>query len=253
MNKNTLLGIVIGGVITIVSAYYYFDLGKNRRVPVYQFKNRSSLIFDKSNYTSKIKLLFNDSTVVSENVYLSTLVFWNKGNLPIIKEDVRKDLYLYCTDSTSKILDYKILSQKESGISNFTLLQTHNKLKINWDYFDPGFGFLVQIIYTGTKSTEIKISGYVLGTEVKELPISVGLTRWYRGLLLVYLCTIPFYIISIWKISRQKKEELNEMTVRFFKYEIKRHYVTIAWFTFLIATVLLFLILKDILLVNAPF
>jgi hypothetical protein len=164
MNKNTLYGIVLGGIISILIAYFFFDLGKNSRMPVYQFNNTSSLIFDKSNYTPKIKLLCDDSIIVSENVYLTTLAFWNKGNLPIRKEDMRKDFYIYCSDSTSKILDYKILSQKESGISNFTLLRTQHGLKINWDYFDPGFGFLLQLIYTGTKSTKIKISGYVLGT-----------------------------------------------------------------------------------------
>ena len=51
----------------------------------------------------------------------TTLVIWNNGKLPITKQDLRRDFYIYCSDSSSNILDYKILDEKEKGISNFQL------------------------------------------------------------------------------------------------------------------------------------
>jgi hypothetical protein len=143
-------------VVTLFGIFLAFYIGKEKkREPVYFVKNKPSLIFDKSNSSPKIKLLVDDTLLIAQNIYITTLEVWNKGKLPITKEDIREDFYVYCSDSLSKILDFKILDEKESGISKFKLLQINRGLKINWDYFDPGLGFLFQIIYSGSKSSEV--------------------------------------------------------------------------------------------------
>jgi len=83
---------ILGLIITILGIGLAFYYGKERkREPVYLVKNKPSLIFDKSNSSSKIKILVNDSLLITQNIYITTIEVWNKGKLPIAKEDIRKD------------------------------------------------------------------------------------------------------------------------------------------------------------------
>jgi hypothetical protein len=242
------IGLVVA-ILSIVLAFYFAR--EKKREPVYMIKNKPSLIFDKSSSSPKIKLLVDDTLLITQNIYVTTLEIWNKGRLPITKEDIREDFYVSCSDSLSKILDYKILDEKEKGISNFKLLPIDNGLKIVWDYFDPGFGFLFQIIYSGSFSSEVKISGYVLDTEVKRFQWAQGSSKLIRILFYSLLGMFPLYIFMSWfTYSRRKKFK----GLR--KHDKPTNYRIIFFLTILIIAMLIvwFIYFKDdILKVNIPF
>jgi hypothetical protein len=253
IKKNiwSILGLIIT-VISIILAFYFAK--EKKREPVYFVKNKPSLIFDKSNSIPKIKLLVDDSLLITQNVYITTLEVWNKGDLPITKEDIRKDFIIYCSDSLTKILDYKILEEKEKGVSKFKLLPLDRGLKIDWDYFDPGFGFLFQIIYSGTKSSEVKISGYVLDTEVKPFQKSAGIGKMDRILFYVLIACLPCYIGLTWFYYKYRKRFKNMRLQRIFKNMKNYQFLMLMTVIIIVFIVIWFLLFKDdILKINPPF
>jgi len=169
MSKDTVWGIVIGAVVTFGASALFFGLGNKKKEPVYTILNSSSLIYDSDNSSPKIKVLLEDSVPIRENVYVTTIAVWNKGKLGILKEDVRKPFYIFCSDSIGRLLDSKIIQQNDPEDSNFRLTQVGDSLKIDWDYFDSKYGCNIQIIYLGNNETEILLTGKIEGGSVKEV------------------------------------------------------------------------------------
>jgi hypothetical protein len=175
MNKDTIWGVVIGGLITFICSFFFFHLSVAKREPVYTIIKSPSIIYDKTNSSPRIKILVDDSLSISENIYVTTIALWNKGKLPINHEDIRKDIFLYCLDKRqqTKILDVKIIEQNDPQISNFRVIPLNrNTLQILWDYFDPNYGCKIQVIYSGNENTRMVIAGTVLDTDVKEVNIN---------------------------------------------------------------------------------
>jgi uncharacterized membrane protein YeaQ/YmgE (transglycosylase-associated protein family) len=157
---------IIGVVITII----IYEFSNKSKEPVYSILKEPTLIYDKDNASSNFKLITNDSIIVQENVYVTTMVVWNNGELEIKKDDVRKKIKIKISNQ-GKILEYKITKQTNPEISNFKLNIKDNELLVNWDFFDPKFGFEFQIIYSGTEDTKIEVDGYIIGTQVKEVTL----------------------------------------------------------------------------------
>ena len=145
----------------IMSIYFYYDSIKVKKI-LYEIVEPTSLIYDSENSSSTIKLIINDSIPIRENVYLFTGKIWNGGDLPILQTDIRKDLTFYFAD-VKRILDFKIVRQREDSIANFKLVKENDKsLKVNWNYFDPGYGFIYQVIYVGEEDAKFEMRGKIL-------------------------------------------------------------------------------------------
>ncbi len=199
---------IIVGIIGCVLAVYLYKLSNKEREPVYAVKKAPSLIFDKDNSSPKIKLLSSDSIVVNQNVYVTSLAIWNNGELPIEKVDVRKDFKIEVPNGV-QILDYKIVQETHPGISKFRIVPDDGQLNIDWEYFDPEFGLEMQLMYSGEADDEIKISGYVLGTEMKKVEQrNTFLSRknriWFKGLAVLYLALI----VAIFYTLRAKSKNV---------------------------------------------
>ncbi len=201
MKRETILSIIITAIISVIVGYYFWGRDPKISNPVITITNSPALIFDKSVSSPKIKLVVNDSIPISENVYLITIAVWNNGNKSIEKEDVRKDFYLLFQDSSIHILDYRIVSENLSGTANFTLHQTsERRFKINWDYFDPDYGFKVQFIFTGERQTPISFSGSAVGAKFGSVTLKDPDTNKMLIGLIILLCLagiIPVILIPV--------------------------------------------------------
>jgi hypothetical protein len=189
---------ILGWIIPILVTIYLFILADKKMQPAYAIVNTPSLIFDKSSSGSKIKLLINDSLETTNNVYVTTLVFWNKGKLQINKEDVRQNFFINCTDSVSRIIDYKVLKEHSPINDNFKITRDNNILKIDWRYFDPGSGFEIQIIYSGTNQTKIQINGSLLGSEIREVKFKPKINDRDKTSLIIGLILSVVFIVGLW-------------------------------------------------------
>jgi uncharacterized membrane protein YjfL (UPF0719 family) len=157
---------IVTFILGIIASYIFYIYSNKEREPVYAIKKEPSLIYDKSAATPRIKLLSDDSLIVNDNVYVASIVIWNNGSLEIQKSDVRKD-FIISVSEKAKILDYKILNQVKPEISKFKLIPFQNTLKLDWDFFDPGFGAEIQLIYSANEKSRIEVDGYVLGNQIK--------------------------------------------------------------------------------------
>lgn len=191
-------------LISIMLSIIFYYNGKNIKEISYSINNESSLIFDSKNSTSKIKLIEFDSVKIPNNVYLISGTIWNSGNKPILKEDIRKSLTIELSKK-SRILDYKIVKEKEKEISKFYLSQIcNNILEVHWSYFDPDYGFYYQIIYTSEDISEINIKGKVL--DISDFrKVKPNKSRFTSTLLLLSLSFITIILLVIIIIKKYKR------------------------------------------------
>ncbi|MFD2565525.1 hypothetical protein [Aquimarina rubra] len=185
---------VIVGIVGVVITIIFYEFSNKMKEPVYSIVKEPSLIFDKENATSNFKLLSKDSTIIQQNVYVTTIVAWNNGDLEISKGDVRKKIKVTVSDQ-NEILEYKITKQTNPEISNFKLKQFENELIVDWDYFDPKFGFEFQVIYSGTEETQIEMEGYIIGAKVKKVALRPkGAFNKYFG---IFALIVNIYLVFI--------------------------------------------------------
>jgi hypothetical protein len=149
---------IVSLVLAVISIYN----GRKIRNISYQINQPIAKIFDSENSTPALKLIERDSVPITENVYLLTGIIWNNGNLPITKEDVREAISIKLINC-KRILDYKLVKQSDPSIAKFSLTKRNNNtLNIDWSYFDPGYGFNFQIVYSGKEDPGFLINGKVL-------------------------------------------------------------------------------------------
>lgn len=196
---------VVVGLIGIGLTVLFYEYSNKERAPVYSVKKEPSIIFDKNNSSPKIKLLSNDSIVIEKNVYITSLVLWNNGDLEINKEDLRKNFEIK-TKGNVEILDYSIVNQTHPDISKFRIKDEGNSLKIDWDFFDPKFGFELQVIYAGDNESEILIDGYVLGAEIKKVTSRKKNSIIGYFIAINLLAFIYFFITFIKRLIKDKRD-----------------------------------------------
>lgn len=155
------VSIVLAILSIALSVVFYIKSIKERQVSYY-ITETPSLIFDSKISSPIIKILEKDTIPIKDNVYLLTGTIWNSGDLTISKSDVRLPIIISLLNS-NRILDIKIVKEKDSRTANFLLTKVDDKsYQVNWDYFDPGYGFSFQIIYAGDIDPKFKLDGVIL-------------------------------------------------------------------------------------------
>jgi len=153
---------IVLAILGIASGFFFYLNSKKNKAISYNITEPSSLIYDSKNSSSAIKVIEKDSIPIKDNVYILTGTIWNSGNLPITNEDVRQNLSLNLA-SSKKILDFKIIKQTDPSIAKFNLTSKDGKsLSLSWKYFDPGYGFKFQIIYSGYENSQFNLTGKIL-------------------------------------------------------------------------------------------
>jgi len=188
---------IVTACIGIACTVAFYEFGKKELEISYYIKKLPSKIFDRDNASSKIQVHLSDSTVIEDNVYVTNFVIWNSGELEIKKSDVREQITIEGNDI--EILDFSIVDAVYPDISNFNIVVTNGVHTLDWDYFDPSFGLEVQVIYAGTDESELKINGYVLGSNIvkyKTPKQKSPTSKWYL------LVSMFITITCIWMVMR---------------------------------------------------
>lgn len=201
-------------IIAILVFTVGYFVNKRERKPSYYVKKEPSKIYDKTSTSPTLTLIQNDSVTINENVYVTNFVLWNEGKIEINNDDLRKEIKVIAPKS-AKILDYKIVNQFKEDISKFTAKQIDNEIIINWDYFDPGHGLELQIIYSNSNETNLSIVGEVLGNEVqqKDPPKKFKISDHYIALIVIVF--VLLYNIAAWtKKPTESDKKIDLITVR---------------------------------------
>lgn len=172
INSKDIILLVLGSIIfPIITEFLLPYMLKENYEPVYSVSRFSRLLDYNGKKPENLLMVINDTVTVSTNAYLYEIVFWNNGKKEIAKKDVRSPFKLSPQKGT-KFANVTLLSITEPNISGFQLYPENEKYTIDWKYFEPNFGFKVQAIVLGEKSSAPIIEGYVPQHRVKEVNLS---------------------------------------------------------------------------------
>ncbi len=165
-NIGTIVSILLG-LLSIVLAICLYFVQKKESGLSFTYNKETSMIFNKQN-AHGLKLYEKDSILINKNVYLLQGSVWNSGDYSINKNDVRKPIEIELK-GIERILESKITKQYDNEVSNFILTTVGSKkINIDWDFFDPNYGFNFQILYIGDNFEELNIVGKILNIDVIE-------------------------------------------------------------------------------------
>ena len=218
MNKiatsNNLWGLMT--IIGIIISIYPYIENIHSIKPVYAFKGTPLKIYTSENPTSKIKIYAQDSTQITGNIYTASLVIWNAGKEEIKKEDVRQPISILL-DINSKILDYSIINETQPHINKFKVKKIEDfLLTFDWQYFDPGAGCEIQLIYAAKDQGSIHVGGLIQNIYIeeveKEININIQVGLMLLGFILLGI-TIPRFILLLYFKKSNHSSRLKKLLV----------------------------------------
>lgn len=133
-----------------------------KKKPVWGYETRRVIGLG-TNAPPELKLFFNNKPV--EDVYETKLIFFNKGNDVIRKEDVTDNMKIEFKGC--KILREPFLIPNRDVIKFTQKLITKKEdslLKLNFLYLDHNDGAVIEVLHT--KCEEITCSGNIIGAEI---------------------------------------------------------------------------------------
>ncbi len=208
-NKLSIIWTVVFGILGILATVLVYEFSKKEREIIYSVKKTPSLVFDSNSENQKIKLVIDDSIQINENIYLTTIVIWNNGNLEIKKTDIRQEINIKLSNK-GKIIDYKIMSETNPGISNFRLDTIRSLLVLDWDYFDPKFGVEIQLLYSGNENSNVSVEGYIFNSKIKKVIAYDNSLYNYMQFYFYFLVVVFLFVISTikYRFTRNKKRAI---------------------------------------------
>lgn len=171
--KSRIRGIhlFIGYALTIFGfglTYYIYKAPLKEVDPTFILERNTQLIVSKDLISAApLKIVKPNGEEVKSNVYSQTFYFFNQGKETISKEKILEPLFLSINDSTSKILDFRILKESRSVIDSRLLLDSVSKSKVWIDFrlLEEDDGIAGQILYASDNSSflPLQINGTIAG------------------------------------------------------------------------------------------
>lgn len=162
-------------IVAIVLSIFFYSSSIKKKEPVYSISETQLQIYNSNLSTDNIKVLDKNGNQIKKNIFVTTLTFWNNGQLGIDSADVKKPISFMLTDG-AKLIDYKIIKAIHSEIARYTLstdsTNQGEKILLSWSYLDAGFGVEIQIMYSNRYESSIVVDGYISEANLEELKIS---------------------------------------------------------------------------------
>jgi hypothetical protein len=177
INVITLVLAVVGVGLSI---YFYY---KSQQQTILAYSISDLLVFDRENAAS-ISVLDKNQTPISENVYASTILLWNKGDVDLDPPRIRTPINVQMIGS-GRILEAAIIEQTDPDISGLAIEisdQASKQVSVKWAHLDPGQAVRFRVLYAGVDASRLELKGNVLG--IKEFT-KIAFTKPDTGWLLV--------------------------------------------------------------------
>ncbi|MEN0095915.1 MAG: hypothetical protein AAGB30_11070 [Pedobacter sp.] len=160
----TIISYIIGLAGFILTFVFYFKSKKNK-APVYM-ENTRNLIGTRQSTTKDIEIKFKSKPIKFLN--LTTISFWNMGNLPLLKSDIASaDPIKIILSENSEIFDFFVDYKDE--VNGITLaLTASNTLVLTFEYLDFNEGVVFSFYHNSPEGERIKLQGTVIATKIKS-------------------------------------------------------------------------------------
>ncbi|TRO66799.1 hypothetical protein [Christiangramia sabulilitoris] len=208
------LGLIIGIIGVLLAVYFHFSSIKEKEIS-YNIQNEALKIYDSDllKENQNIAVYQSDSIKIDKTVYINTFSIWNSGDLPISKNDIRKDLIINFL-GVEEILDIQVLKEIDKEVSKFNLIPIDSaSYKLNWDYFDPKDGLKFQIIYTGNSKVEPQIDTKILLTDIIEYKPTQSKKFQEKGMYSIFISGTGSIFLLLIVYNFFSKKPLNPLAI----------------------------------------
>ena len=160
-----------------------------------------------------------DGKPLTNNVSAVRLALWNRGEAPVAKEDVRAPIRIR-TEPTTPIIEVKVI-KTSNDVVQFSLDQSQLSdgiATVSWNMLETGDGALIQVIYAGDTTVDVKLDGAMKGQremseiadptrDVKSLTLPHWAMKWLVILNLILLIAMVgqnVYRLMYWPPHRRE-------------------------------------------------
>lgn len=150
---------VLGFAGTVIGIY---SLRKKKIKPVYIMRSTGLLQESISNLDG-LKIEFDNHQI--GNLTVTNVAIWNAGRKTLHQSDVSSNEQISIKPKNG-IIVYRYSVLKESNPSNGFHVQTsadNSSVEIDFEYLDNNEGVAIQLIHSGTSSTDIDVLGSIKG------------------------------------------------------------------------------------------
>ncbi|MCH7826483.1 MAG: hypothetical protein IIC75_00690 [Bacteroidetes bacterium] len=161
-NENEWLNLIffILAIISIIFSILFYLKNKKRKIPTYLIKS-FNLIRNNLSTIEEVKIFFSDKEV--QNLTVSKIAIWNRGNDVINKSDVAPmNPISLKVDKHFEILNAKI-SYIKNKTNNFsiTVSEDRKSILLDFDYFYKNDGLTIDVYHTGFLNDSIYLDGTI--------------------------------------------------------------------------------------------
>ncbi len=154
---ETIIGIIIGGIITILASRYFFKKSiRIRRLSFYtDFVSEIMSISDKS-IKEQLEIRYNGEKL--DNIFQAQLVIANNGDIAI--SDILEPLVLHIPKTTT-ILDINIIHIEPSARRiDYSISNDKSRVLFNFQFLNSGEFFVVKLLLKGSPTELYKDYNY---------------------------------------------------------------------------------------------
>lgn len=195
------ISIGIGLVLSIIGIILQIKSNKKKEI-VFSIRS-NNLISSSSSGIENLTVLYKDYEV--ENLTVSKVVFYNRGNETISQQDLMT-IDPFSIKSTGNILDARLIKVNYPPNNINLQYKTNEKIVyIDFDYLDQNQGAIIQIIHTGIFSDNLQVEGSIKGMKIltkipqEQLIISLPITQLGKKILTIstMIAIIGYYFVFI--------------------------------------------------------
>lgn len=163
---------VISVIASGVFSWYFYDKSQQTRSPIYSTDVFPSVVFDADDKTQQpFSVVSSSGQPIEKDIFLAEHFFWNKGDRPILSNEVLDPLTVSIVSDDNEMLDVRIeqisRSVVDCKISN--LSENKKSFSITYKVLEKNDGCSVKLFYIGEKYPKIVVSGSIIGVPEIEL------------------------------------------------------------------------------------
>lgn len=172
---NNWIGLVAAIFFAVVTAGYFYMLGKRTRDPSWAIRSNNII---RGFESQLLDISYSGHPV--ETLTISKILFWNhgkqsiRGNAVLNGGDISEPVRIVCL--TGQILDSTVLQRSNTAIKfSATVSPDKKSAELSFLYLDQGDGAVIQVIHTGTSSSDLQIEGRIMETKrIRLREVDIG-------------------------------------------------------------------------------
>ena len=166
-----LLGVIFSILSVIIAISIYFSTRKVPLLTYYVHPIKTTVL--RSGHASALRVLHRNQQIKSD-VTAAQVAIWNRGKKPILAGEILNQVSIV-TRPKVPIIEATIRNKSRSAVefSLDTSLLGDGIVPVSWKVLEHNDGAVVQLIYAGSLTTDIRVEGILIGQrEIHKLEFS---------------------------------------------------------------------------------